>query len=274
MQHNNSDSANNISKILDEIVNAPSIYKTKAKSPKKTEVRTDKSSGLYEGHRKRLDQKIEEYGFESLNEYEQLEYILFVARRRINTNDIAHRLISEFGTLNGVLNASVKELEKVKGVGYRTACFLTQLNDVSGMILRNFEKENIKFDDAQRMAKYIQTFYIGKKNEAFHMFLLDLDKRLIKVEKISEGNHLKTEVYNHQIIKAATTHNASYVVIAHNHPSGNENPSESDIASTQYIRDILKALDIVLMDSIIISKGKYYSFKENQYLNTINWMPK
>lgn len=269
MENKKFNETNNIDNILKTIEDS-SIYKSK---PQSNPVKKNKSGKLHANHRKRLDSKIEKYGFDSLNEYEQLEYILYVVRPRIDTNEIAHLLIDEFGSLSAVLSTSAKKLQKVEGVGYRTASFISQLNVVSGIVLRSHEeRKKVNFSNQSEMIGYIQTFYIGKKHEVVYIFILDRNNNLIKIQKISDGNNRQTEVYVNKIMMSAMENHAASIVIAHNHPSGNSTPSPEDVSTAHYLREVLGTVGINLLDNVIVSDNNYYSFKEDKYFEKLIWM--
>jgi len=235
---------------------------------------TPRNGELHKNHRKRLDKKIEKYGFETLPDHEQLEAILFVVIPRSDTNELAHRLLNRFGTFQGVLNAGYKKLNEVEGVGYRTAMFLSQLNGVAGVILRNQQEGLYMLDTTDKIRGYISTYYLGRLKESSYVFFLDANNRLRGTEKISEGTIDQTHVYPREVAKCALDNSASSVIIAHNHPSGIIEPSTQDINITKSIETALSVVGISLYDSVIISDNNYFSFRDNGYLTRLKWMNK
>lgn len=237
-----------------------------------TSKKSEKKRGDYhKNHRKRIDKKVEQYGFETLPDHEQLEYILFSVIPRGDTNILAHRLLEEFGTLQGVLNADKKHIQKVEGVGYRTACFLSNLNDVAGLILRNQQNGPYVLDTSDRIRGYISTFYIGRLNECSYIFMLDATKRLKSVLKMSDGTTNQTHIYPQRVAQQAVINSASEVIIAHNHPSGTIEPSTQDINVTKAVEAALMAVGVKLHDSVIIGGNNYFSFKDSGYLFKLRW---
>ena len=218
------------------------------------------------GHRKRLDDRTKRFGFEFLEEHEQLEKILFAVIPRGNTNEIAYLLINQFGSLYGVLTAEVDELAKIPGVGKRTAQFLHDLYPILGCVERCKQRKiGAKVWDMQTpelRGRYTKTLFYGNLTEAF--YLVSLNKRLqaFRFDKISNGNEEETPVYIKEVVKLAMRNNAYAVVLCHNHPSGMIAPSHSDIETTQQLKQALEAVELQLIDHIIVGGGEYLSLKE------------
>lgn len=242
------------------------------KEKRNSKTTTPRNGELHKNHRKRIDRKIEKHGFETLPDHEQLEAILFVAIPRGDTNELAHQLLNRFGTFQGVLNAGYKKLLEVKGVGYRTAMFLSQLNGVAGVILRNQQEGIHTLDTSEKIRGYISTYYLGRLREASYIFFLDANNRLRSTEKLSEGTIDQTHIYPREVAKCALENSASSVIIAHNHPSGIIEPSPQDINITKALEAALSAVGVRLYDSVIISDNSYFSFRDNGYLIKVRWI--
>ncbi len=218
------------------------------------------------GHRKRLDDKSNRMGFEFLEEHEQLEKLLYAVIPQGNTNPLAHRLIEQCGSLYGVLTADIEELMQVEGVGGRTAQFLHDLFPLLGCVercmLREQGKERPVLRTTEQMGNYGKTLFYGKLNEAFYMVSLNKRFEVFRVDKLSEGNGDETPVYIREAVKQVLRTKASYVMIAHNHPSGNLHPSRADIDTTCALCRGLEAIGVSLLDHIIVGGGDYISMKE------------
>lgn len=226
--------------------------------------RAERVTSFHDGHRKRLDVKALE-SFDTLAMHEYLEILLFVVIPRGNTNDIAHRLLERFGSLKGVLNASPYELMKIKGVGYRVAMYLCRLNGVAGLIVRSQLNYNA-LDNAEKIRKYVSTYFIGREKECSYIFLLDSHNRLKGEKLLSEGVSDETYIYTSNICEMALARDARKVILAHNHPSGVAKPSENDIAVSKSLEIKLHNINIKLIDSVIVTDGDYYSMRANGHL--------
>ncbi len=226
---------------------------------------------LHDGHRKRVDKKVIEQGLEMLEVHEQLEHLLFAVIPRGDTNKIAHRLLDRFVTVGGVLNADVKELVKVEGVGERTAMFLHSLPALLGIVERNLAAHELpSLRSVKEIVDFARTYFYGKVVEEAYIFSLNASYRLIAVSKISDGIGGQTYIFPAKVIKRAISDNASIVVIAHNHPGGIINPSVNDFEVTRSLAEILAEVNITLFDSIVVSGKEYFSLREKGYLEPIS----
>ena len=224
------------------------------------------ATSTHSGHRKRLDEKSDLFGFESLEEHEQLEKILFAVIPRGDTNEIAHLLINQFGSLYGVLTAELKELIEIPGVGSRVAKFLHDLYPILGCVERSIQKKTgTKVWDMQTpelRGKYAKTLFYGKLTEAFYLVSLNKKLQAFRFDKVSEGSSEETPVYTQEVVKQAMRTKAYAVVLCHNHPSGILTPSHADLETTQQLRQAMDAVGIHLVDHIIVGGGEYLSLKE------------
>ncbi len=223
---------------------------------------------LHDKHRQRLDKKVYEYGLDTLEAHEQLEYILFAVIPRGDTNKIAHRLLDRYHTLSAVLNAEPEALERIEGVGHRTAEFLTSLPSVLGIVERctRFGSPPELFN-FQNIMDFAKTFFYGKLNEAVYMFSLNSAYKLLAIHKISEGIAGEVHAFPAKLVKQALRDNASVVLIAHNHPSGNVKPSKNDVELSFNMLSAFEAVDIYLHDSVVIGGNVFFSMRENGYFD-------
>lgn len=222
----------------------------------------------HEGHRARLDNKVKKFGFEMLETHEQLEYILFVAIPRGDTNAIAHRLLKRFNTLSGVLNADEHELVKVEGVGPRTAKFLNSLPLLLGIVERSIKKSPPpKLSTTKEIVDFAKTYFYGLMHEAAYIFSLNSSYRLLSINKISDGINGETYIFPSKVARQALLDEASVIVVVHNHPCGTVNPSQSDIMLSHRLVEACRAVEVVFADSIVISGENYFSLKEKGYLD-------
>lgn len=219
----------------------------------------DNKNQIHLGHRRRITEKSDIMGFEFLEEHEQLEKILFAVIPRGNTNEIAHELIDRFGSIYGVLSAEVDNLETVKGVGKRTAEYLHDLLPLLGVIERSMMKgkTGIILDSEDKIGEYAKSLFYDKSVENLYMICLNSANQVIRFDKVSEGAHASTDISVHKIAKAAVSAEASYVILAHNHPGGTTEPSYQDCVLTQEISTVLKVLGINLKAHIIVAGGRW-----------------
>ena len=217
----------------------------------------------YLGHRKRIKAKYKSGGIKGWLDYEVLEFALSFTILRKDTKPIAKQLLSEFKTLNGVLDADRKELEKVGGISEHSALFLNFLKDISVIYLEEglYKKDLVSSPDVAY--DYLKASLKGLTDEEFKIMFLNSRNRLLAIETIQKGTVNKSVVYPRKIVERALHHHATGVIISHNHPGESLKPSEDDYSITKAIKAALRTVDIVLLDHIIIGGNGYFSFKEN-----------
>ncbi len=225
-------------------------------------------SQLHMGHRERMREKLNEGGFRMLEDHEILEILLFYAIPRANTNNIAHLLLNEFGSLKAVFNADKQRLKQIKGIGDRSAIFLKLLGDVYYSLDRdkNAGKPSKKpFNDLYVAGEYLLKYYKGIKNEEICAVFLDENNMFIKFQSFASGNANSAYVDQRVIARAAAKYDAASVILAHNHPGGDTTPTKDDISYTDEMIDRLDAVGITLMEHIIIGNGVYHPMLRKRY---------
>lgn len=222
---------------------------------------------LHKGHRQRMMKKYLNSGMNGFEDHEILEIALFYVYSRVNTNDIAHRLIDKFGSLKGVFSAKSSELAEIKGVGDSASFYIRFLSDLHKKL--NEQKiPVIRLDSSAKLIEYCRGLYKDYTCEAVHALLLDEKFFLISdIEVI--GNMSRSELNTKYIVKKALEFNCSSVILTHNHPTGTAIASAADITSTRNLAQILKNVDIKLDDHIIISPDSGYSLRSTELLKDI-----
>lgn len=221
--------------------------------------------GIHDGHRARKKEQFRQTGLDSFADHEALELLLYYAIPRRDTNPTAHLLLQKFGSLEGVFNASVEELQSVEGVGENAAILLSMLPAIVRRSMRAPAKEKI-LNSVERCGKYFLELLRHERREVLYQACLDAKGKLIVCKKLSEGNADSAAFSARQVVENALVADASLVVLAHNHISGVALPSEIDCVVTRRVRDALRAVDINLSDHIIVSDNDYVSMNQSGLL--------
>ena len=218
---------------------------------------------IHNDHRQRIRERYENHGLDNFQEHEVLEMLLFYIIARKDTNPIAHRLINRFGSLEKVLSAPINEIEKVEGVGHSTALYLKMINDLERFRAMHRDSGAIILSSIQECGRYMLRYFIGSKIERVFLLCLDAKGRVLNCREVSEGTVNATTVSIRKIAEIALSEGATAVVLAHNHPSGLAFPSEKDVATTLQAEQALAAIDVGLIDHLIIAENEYVSMAES-----------
>ncbi len=214
------------------------------------------------GHRKRLKEKYRNEK-NSLHDYELLELLLTYAIPRIDVKPAAKELIKKFGSFENVFNATPAQLMNVKGIGENSATLISLFNTINGRINKN-RNENIKeLNNSEETKEYFVNLLRAERNEKIAVLSLDNSNRIISCRVISEGTVNLIEISPRKIVEAVITDNASNVIIAHNHPFGDSEPSAKDVDFTLKTRDLLRPLGVELFDHIIVGENDAFSMRSS-----------
>lgn len=220
----------------------------------------------YIGHRSRAKQRFLNAKKGSFTDYDLLEILLFYVVPRVDTKPLARELLNKFGSIAGVLNASNEELVLISGLKSSAYTFFKLINEVAGKLHIEDIKKSTILESWSSLIKYARTTMGHLKTEVFRVIYLDSKYMVIADELQDVGTINSTPFYPREVIKKALTYEASALVLLHNHPSGNVNPSKQDVSATNEIQKIAAGLNINIIDHIIISSSAYYSFQANGLL--------
>jgi DNA repair protein RadC len=213
-------------------------------------------------HRKRLRQKFLAAGMGAFHEYEVVELLLTFAIPRRDVKPQAKELLREFGSLKGIVDAEVGDLEKISGVGKESAIVIKFIRELANLYLEQKAKEKPQIACTSELLDFCRTKMGAKKDEEFCVIYLDAQNQIIEFETVQKGIANQAVVYPRQVLEKALRKKASALILAHNHPSGHVRPSDADIRLTKTIQETAKALDILIHDHIIIGENRFFSFRE------------
>lgn len=216
----------------------------------------------YLKHRERLKGKFAASGIAALHDYEVLELLLFYANPRKNVKPIAKLLLTQFGSLKGVMDADIGELAKIKGIRTHTALLITLVKEIGALYLKERATEKIQISCTSELLNYCKMALGGLRDERFDIIYLNTQNRVIDMETIQEGIVNQAVVYPRKVLEKALARKASAIILVHNHPSGHVKPSDADIKLTKLIQETAKILDIIVHDHIIIGENRAFSFRE------------
>jgi len=217
----------------------------------------------YLGHRARVKEKFLNSSGEELHDYELLEILLFSAFTRKDSKPLAKRLITKFGDISAVINASPEMLKDVEGVSESVIIQLKLARQISKRILKKSVQEKPLLNNFDAALNYISLLLRDLNHESFYVLFLDKKHQLIEEQLIAVGENDFVLVSAKDVARRALMLHASSIILTHNHPSGELKPSNSDIKTTNEIIEVLKKLQIAVLDHFIITKTGSFSFKQN-----------
>ena len=241
-------------------VGSGEVPKTKRRRGSKT---ATPAKPHYHGHRQRLKKKLVESNGAALADYEMLEAILFRAIPQRDTKAIAKQLIERFGGFARVLNAPEGELRKFKYIKDSAIAEFALVRAAAQRLARD-EAVSGRQDVFASWAKVVSHCRASMANlprEEFRILFLDKRNRLIHEEVQQRGTVDHTPVYVREVCRRALELNATAIILAHNHPSGDPTPSRGDINMTREIIQTAKGLGITVHDHIIIAREGHASMK-------------
>jgi len=222
------------------------------------------------GHRQRLKDKFREKGLEPFTDAEVLELLLILGTPRQDCKEQARGALKHFGSLPAVLEASPEELQKIKGIGPNNSFALHFLHGVSRRYLKHRLREKKYLRSSREVADYLIHSMRDLKKETFTVIFLDASHAIITTEIIASGTITSNTIYPRELVKLALQHNAAALVIAHNHPSGNIEPSAQDHRLTRTLFMACSFMDIGLLDHLIIGAADdSFSFADHGHMAAI-----
>ena len=217
----------------------------------------------YLGHRARVKEKFLNSSGEELHDYELLEILLFSSFARKDSKPLAKKLIAKFGNISSVINSSEEMLRDVERVSDAVIVQLKLAQQISKRIAKKSAKEKPLLNNFDAAISYISLLLKDLNYEAFYVLFLDKKHQLIEEQLIAKGENDFVLVSAKDVARRALMLHASSIILTHNHPSGELKPSNSDIKTTNEIIEVLKKLQIAVLDHFIITKTDSFSFKQN-----------
>lgn len=213
-----------------------------------------KKNNPHAGHRERMRARFSQEGADHFASHQLLEMFLFPLLPRRDTNEIAHRLLERFGSLQDVFLAEHEDLIEVEGISDITASSIKVAAGIyRKMVMESYHPPK-KYDHFEDIARYLQTLYTGITVERAYLLLFDNGMKLLDCVLLDEGTVNGANINLRKIVEHAVKKNAACILIAHNHPGGVAIPSSADTATTNFLYNNLQAVGVTLLDHVVVGK--------------------
>jgi DNA repair protein RadC len=226
----------------------------------------DKSEPHYVGHRERLRESFLDSGGEGLQDYEYLELILFRAIPRRDVKPLAKAVIDRFGSFAEALAARPERLAEVEGLTKAAIVEIKIVEAAAQRLMQSKLKRRESLTSTSLVVDYCRTKMANIDHEEFRILFLDKKNQLLKDEVQGVGTVDHAPVYPREVMRRALELGASAIILVHNHPSGDPEPSTADIAMTKQIVALGQALNVTVHDHFIIGRYGHTSFRDRRLI--------
>lgn len=215
----------------------------------------DPSANPHKMHRDRTRNRFLKEGLDSFEPHNVLELLLFYSIPRKDTNNLAHTLLDEFGTLDHVFDASYEDLCAIKGITKNTAVLFKMIPQLFRQYMDTKLRPDEVYDTTEKRFEFFIPKFIGRTVETLFIAALDGSDHIITYQLLDEGNFNQVPMIASNVVKFALKHQSDRIILSHNHPLGVAAPSRDDLYTTSSLRKALCEIGILLEDHIIIGKN-------------------
>jgi DNA repair protein RadC len=230
--------------------------------------KTSKHKG--EGHRQRLRDKFMNSGLSGFHDYEVIELLLTLATPRKDCKDSAKAVLEKFENLQGVFEASVADLCSIPGIGPTNSFGIKLIKAVADRYLEKKVLMKDPLSNSKALFDYLYLSMGSKDRECFKVLFLDAKNRVIAAETLFTGTLTASSVYPREVVRAALDRSAAALIFAHNHPSGDTEPSPADYSITRQLLFACQTVGITVHEHIVIGKNQYFSFADQGHIAQMN----
>jgi DNA repair protein RadC len=224
------------------------------------------------GHRDRLRRKFLNGGLAAFLDYEIVELLLTLGTPRRDCKRAAREALREFKTFGGVLEARPEDLQRIPGIGTRNVFGLKLIHEVSRRFLKDKMMSRPVCHSSQEVYDYLCHALRDLRTERFKVIFLDPKNQVIEEKTLFEGTVDSSAVYPREVIKDALRYEASALIFAHNHPSGDPEPSLCDREVTRDLVFAARVIQIKVLDHIIVGNNRYFSFADQGLIDDYDLM--
>ena len=209
-------------------------------------------------------EKAKKFGIESLSNEELLALVFRCGSRTNNVIDLAKNIMHKYKTFNNLVNTTYEELIKLNGVKEVKALEILAIMEITKRVGKNKINDLKIIKSPKDIYEYFSVLLKDRGQEVFMVVFLNVKSHILRYEELFKGGVNSSIVDVNMIFKKAISYDACKIICLHNHPSGDPTPSKQDILVAKKIDKMGAVLEVNVMDHIIIGKGRYFSFRENE----------
>ena len=222
------------------------------------------------GHRGRLRERFLSGGLDGFHDYEVIELLLTLATPRKDCKQSAKAALQQFGSLQAVMEASPDTLVKVPGIGPKNLLGIRLVKAVAERYLKQRIIGRPVLNNSRELFDFLYHSMRDKSRERFKTVFMDAKNRVMEIQTLFRGTLTSSAVYPREVVKTALEKNAAALIFAHNHPSGDPEPSPEDIEITRQLVFACRVVGITVHEHLIIGANRYYSFADQGDIRRIN----
>ena len=222
------------------------------------------------GHRDRLRERFLAGGLGGFQDYEVIELLLTLATPRKDCKDSAKAALKHFGSLQAVMEASPETLVQVPGIGPRNSLGIKLVKAVADRYLKKKIVGKSILSNSRELFDFLYHSMRDRKQECFKAVFLDAKNKVIDVETLFRGTLTASAVYPREVVRAAIEKNAAALIFAHNHPSGDPEPSREDMDITRQLVFACRVMGVTVHEHIIVGDNRYFSFADQGHITKMN----
>lgn len=221
-----------------------------------------KPKNAHANHRARMKARVRRDGLDGLAEHEALEYLLFFAIPRKDTNELAHRLIDHFGSFCKVLEASEEELQKVEGIGPASAELIHAVLPFCRYYQRQSRGPVTSLRRVEKSIEYALLLDWSLQDERVYLILMNDTFFPLRTVLLGEGTPNQVQINRTKALREAARSSATCAILVHNHPGGFARPSGADLQATDNMKLVLANIGVELVDHIVVAGGEACSLRQ------------
>ena len=222
------------------------------------------------GHRGRLREKFLTSGLDGFHDYEVIELLLTMATPQKDCKGPAKAALKRFKTLQGVFEASSRELCEVDGIGLKNQLGIKLIKAAADRYLSRKVQHQDVVSNSRSLFQYLTLHMRDRDRECFEVVFLDAKNKVIRTKTLFQGTLTASSVYPREVVRAALDQRAAALIFAHNHPSGDPEPSPEDMAITRQLVFACRTMGITVHEHLIIGNGRFYSFADQGVIAQMN----